>query len=374
MKKKEIIKITIFLIIAVFLIDTLIPFYTGTDRFMIVLSGSMVPLFLPGDFVITKSVDPDELNVGDVITFQVPGGQPGTYVTHRIISIGKTYSPKGEIPYFQTKGDANNIEDDFKVPAISVVGKLEFVIPSLGLLIDAFRKSKIFFILMVMLPSGILVLDEIRNVMIYSNPRRAKKLEREQEKIAKRTHYKMKWGKLAQLLLIGGFIFSGIVAFNLGDNGHIVLESENKIDNSGFLPMVYTIKPDNPEVMLDIYPWYGVLTPFNETKVNEYEVSAPDGVVAPSTLSQFNEIVVTAPENTPATISTVPYILPVFWIVEFAEISPYLPAVAEVLIYTSAFVSLLMPLWCKKVVRGNHKKKTQLQRTLAQMKRALNLS
>ncbi|AKB39686.1 signal peptidase I [Methanosarcina mazei] len=373
MKKKEIIQIAIFLIIGIFLINTLMPFYTGSEQFMIVLSGSMVPLFLPGDFVITKSVDPNELNVGDVVTFQVPSGQPGTFVTHRIISIGKTYSSAGEIPYFQTKGDANNVQDDFKVPATNVLGKLAFVIPSLGLLIDAFKKSKIFFILMVMLPSGILVLDEIRNMMVYSNPRRARKLEREEKKIAKRTHYKIKWGKLAQLILVSGLIFSGVVAFNLGENGHIVLESENKIDNSGFLPMVYTIKPDNPEVMLDIYPWYGVLTPFNETKVNDYEVSAPDGVVAPSTFTQFNEIVVTAPENTPAEISTVPYILPVFWIVEFAEISPYLPAVAEVLIYTSAFALLLMPLWCKKVVRGSHKKKTGFQRTVAQMKRALNL-
>lgn len=373
MKKKEII-LGIFLIIGIFLINTLMPFYTGSEQFMIVLSGSMVPLFLPGDFVITKSVDPDELNVGDVITFQVPGGQPGTFVTHRIISIGKAYSSTGEIRSFQTKGDANNIEDSFKVPTFNVVGKLEFVIPSLGLLIDAFRKSKIFFILMVMLPSGILVLDEIRNMMIYSNPRRAKKLEREQKKIAKKTYHIIKWEKLAQLILVSGLIFSGIVAFNLGENGHIVLKSENKIDNSGFLPMVYTIKPDNPEVKLDIYPWYGVLTPSNETKVNEYQVSAPEGVVAPSTLTQFNEIVVTAPENTPATISTVPYILPVFWIVELAEVDPYLPAVAEILIYTSAFTLLLMPLWCKKVIRGRHKKKTGLQRTLAQWKRALNLS
>ena len=148
---------------------------------------------------------------------------------------------------------------------------------------------------MVILPSGIIVLDEIRNMMIYNNPRRARKLEREQKKIAKKTYYKLEWSKLTQIILVSGLIFSGIVAFNLGDNGHIVLKSENKIDNSGFLPMVYTIKPDNPELMLDIYPWYGVLTPFNETKVNEYEVSAPDGVVAPSTITQFNEIVVTAP-------------------------------------------------------------------------------
>ena len=71
MKKKEIIQIAIFLIIGIFLINTLMPFYTGSYKLMIVLSGSMVPLFLPGDIVITKSVDPNELNVGDVITFQV---------------------------------------------------------------------------------------------------------------------------------------------------------------------------------------------------------------------------------------------------------------------------------------------------------------
>lgn len=371
MKKKEIIQMAIFLIIAIFLINTLMPFFRGSEQFMIVLSGSMVPLFLPGDFVITKSVDPNELNVGDVITFQVPNGEPGTFITHRIISIGKTYSTTGEIPCFQTKGDANNVEDSSIVPATNVVGKLKFVIPFLGLLIDAFRKSKIFFILMVILPSGILVLDEIRAMIIYSNPRRARKLEREQKKIAKKTYYKIEWRKLTKLILVSGLIFSGIVALNLEHNGHIVLKSENKIDNSGFLPMVYIITPDNPEMKLDIYPWYGVLTPFNETKVNEYEASAPEGVVAPSTLAQFSEVKVTAPENTPATISTVPYILPVFWIVEFAKISPYLPAIAEILIYISAFALILMPSWCKKKVRGEHKKKTGIQRKLAIWKRAL---
>ena len=98
-----------------------------------------------------------------------------------------------------------------------------------------------------------------------------------------------------------------------------------------------------------------------------------EGAIFIDPYTQFNEIVVTAPENTPAEISTVPYILPVFWIVELAEISPYLPAVAEILIYTSAFTLFLLPLWCKKKVRGRHKKKIGLKRTLALWKRTLYL-
>src|SRR5665647_984642 len=127
MKTKEIIQTAIILIIAVFLINSLVPFFTGSEKPMIVLSGSMVPLFLPGDVVISKTVSPSELNVGDVITFQAPNSKPGTFVTHRIISI-----EKGEKRFFQTKGDANNAQDDFKVPASNVIGKLVFVIPFFG--------------------------------------------------------------------------------------------------------------------------------------------------------------------------------------------------------------------------------------------------
>lgn len=362
MKKNETLHLIIVLIIGIFLINILIPFYTGSEKYMIVLSGSMVPLFLPGDIIVTKSIDPNELNVGDVISFQIPNGKPGTTVTHRIIYITEGgVSTGGKIRFFQTKGDANNIEDHFKVPASNIFGKLIFVIPFVGLLLDALRHSKNLFFIVVMLPACLLIFDEIKNVILYTNTNRARKVERERKKTSRRTYYKIIGKRLASIILISGFVFTGIVAFNLGNNGPVVLERENTIDNLGFLPMVYVLTPDNSEQILDIQPWYGVIFKTN------------DSLIAPQNthVSQTNEKI-TAPENMHAQISTVPDIIPVFWITALADINPYLPAVAEVVIYTSFVTFVLLPIWYKKSIKGKHNRKIGFRRRLAQWKRNLH--
>jgi signal peptidase I len=341
MKKNEVLQLIIVLIIAVFLINTLIPFVNGSEKPMIVLSGSMVPFFLPGDMIIEKSVSPNELKAGDVITFQLPGAKPGMLITHRIISIEGR-----EERIFQTKGDANGGEDYFKVPESNVVGKLVFVIPLVGYLPDYFKRNISYFLLLVILPACLLIIGEIKDLILYSNPARARKVERERKKVARRTSYVIKGKRLVALILISGFVFTGIVAFNLGENGSVILQSENKIDNSGFLPIVYTITPNNSAQILDIHSWYGVLSPANESQV-------------------------IAPENTAVLISTVPYILPVFWIVVLAKINPNLPAVAEIVIYTSAVILILSPIWYKKSIIGRHKKRTSFRRRLAKWKRTI---
>lgn len=93
---------------------------------MIVLSGSMsgdAPDHIEvGDLIITKSVDPETLKVGDVITYMEQGT---TAVTHRIIGINDDGS-------FKTKGDANNAEDREPVLPEKIVGKYIFRIPKLG--------------------------------------------------------------------------------------------------------------------------------------------------------------------------------------------------------------------------------------------------
>lgn len=93
---------------------------------MIVLSGSMsgdAPDHIEvGDLIITKSVDPEALKVGDVITYMEQGT---TAVTHRIIGINDDGS-------FKTKGDANNAEDREPVLPERIVGKYIFRIPKLG--------------------------------------------------------------------------------------------------------------------------------------------------------------------------------------------------------------------------------------------------
>ncbi len=91
-----------------------------------VLSGSMQSVYPTGSLLYIKEVDPETLEVGDVITYKMAGG---TLCTHRIIEI----VPNEDQVYFRTKGDENDTADPL-VNCSSVVGKAVFCIPQLGYL------------------------------------------------------------------------------------------------------------------------------------------------------------------------------------------------------------------------------------------------
>ena len=92
-----------------------------------VLTGSMQPALPVGSVVIEKPVDPADLHVGDIATYQQAPGR-GSYVTHRIESIDTTTNP----PTFTFKGDANPVADAVPVPARAIRGKVWFDVPYLG--------------------------------------------------------------------------------------------------------------------------------------------------------------------------------------------------------------------------------------------------
>ena len=66
-------------------------------------SPSMEPAYMTGDLVYVKLIDPDELEIGDVITFRRADKQE-ILITHRIIDIQET----GDIRFFTTLGDNNH--------------------------------------------------------------------------------------------------------------------------------------------------------------------------------------------------------------------------------------------------------------------------
>jgi signal peptidase len=340
MNKKENFQVAIALFIVIFLFKALIPFITGSEKAFIVLSGSMTPLMLPRDMIIVKSVDPNELTVGDILTFRDPGGKPNTYVTHRIIAL-----KEDKELIFKTKGDANNAEDNFNVTASKAVGKLVFVIPFAGYLPEITKNKNIFFF-MIILPASLIIIGEIWNIILFNNPQRARKVERERKKTSKRTFYAVKGQRLVALILINGLVFTGIIICNSEENESVILKRENTVENSGFLSMVYVFTPDDPKQTLAIDHWYGVVPKNNETQV-------------------------IAPENTTVKLNTVPYILPVFWILELTKINPYLPVAAEIVVYTSIFTLVLFPIWYRKSTIRGRRKRIRFHRMFAQWKRTL---
>lgn len=117
-------------------VTMIVKSYTNPDDYpsflgyspMIVLSDSMHPYIQMGDLILDKSVDPAELEVGDVITFFDPASQSHSVVTHRIVEIVS----EGGVNYFRTQGDFNNVADQDLVPFDNVVGIYLFRIPSAG--------------------------------------------------------------------------------------------------------------------------------------------------------------------------------------------------------------------------------------------------
>ncbi len=94
-----------------------------------VLSGSMESVYPTGSLLYIKNVEPETLDIGDVITYKMSGG---ILCTHRIIEIVPDENDPGTIR-FRTKGDENSMADPL-VDREDVVGKAVFCIPLLGYL------------------------------------------------------------------------------------------------------------------------------------------------------------------------------------------------------------------------------------------------
>lgn len=91
-----------------------------------VISGSMEPAYHVGSLIYVKTVPPEDIQVGDPITFVL--NENLVVATHRVIQI----DPENQ--YFYTKGDANDAPDGAPVHFNNLIGKPVFTIPSLGYL------------------------------------------------------------------------------------------------------------------------------------------------------------------------------------------------------------------------------------------------
>ena len=138
--------------------------FVGGYRPLIVLSGSMTPKMPVGGVVITKTVDPTAIKVGDIITFM--GGvsnsadENSPFVTHRVVQI----LPSAGGLSFITKGDANNTADPEPVAASQVVGRVVLIVPWLGYLSN-FVHGFWGWLLMIILPAAIIIAWEVRDLL-----------------------------------------------------------------------------------------------------------------------------------------------------------------------------------------------------------------
>ena len=99
-------------------------------RYYTILTPSMEPAYGVGDMVFVKIENADNINVGDVITFN-PSQDGGAYLTHRVTEKITDYEGTG-VTCFRTKGDANDSEDSFLIDEERVIGVVKAGIPKVG--------------------------------------------------------------------------------------------------------------------------------------------------------------------------------------------------------------------------------------------------
>lgn len=93
-----------------------------------VLTNSMRPKLPPGTLLIVRPVDPADVRIGDVITYQIESGKPDV-ITHRVIGIGT--NSKGELTFIM-QGDNNPAPDADPVREVQVQGRLWYAVPFVG--------------------------------------------------------------------------------------------------------------------------------------------------------------------------------------------------------------------------------------------------
>ena len=129
-----------------------------------IISPSMTPNIQVYDVIINIRVDhPEDIKLGDVITFiSVSTEHNGNIVTHRVVGIIK--DEDGNYSY-QTKGDANLIEDSANVPYKNVIGRVALKIPYLGR-IQLFIASGMGWMFLILIPSLYILLRSLLKKLV----------------------------------------------------------------------------------------------------------------------------------------------------------------------------------------------------------------
>ena len=130
------------------------------------------------DVVIVKQTPPEELIVGDIITFL----QEERTISHRIIDITEE---NGELK-FQTQGDNNGIPDNFKLEGNQIYGKVVFKIKGIGGIVEYIQSINGF------INACVLVLIVFALIGLRDKQKNTRKIKRRKYEIKKiRDNYNM---------------------------------------------------------------------------------------------------------------------------------------------------------------------------------------
>ncbi len=137
-------------VMALYVLSSNVNLFGGYKSYL-VQSGSMEPTIMTGDIIVIRPQPSYGKN--DAVTFIDEGGRT---VTHRILNVEQKNGKEA----FTTRGDANRSDDEGTISAEQIVGKVSFVVPKLGYMVE-FSKSLPGLIILILIPAGLFVADEL---------------------------------------------------------------------------------------------------------------------------------------------------------------------------------------------------------------------
>jgi signal peptidase I len=105
--------------------------------FHVVVSNSMFPQIKTGDAVVVKDIDPAAVQIGQIVIFHDPEDK-SNYVIHRVISVEDV----GGVKFYSTRGDHNDVPDNWKISQGEVVGGVAVTLPGFGAFLDFVSTAK----------------------------------------------------------------------------------------------------------------------------------------------------------------------------------------------------------------------------------------
>lgn len=99
-------------------------------------SDSMESMIPKDSLVITKTIEAENIEIGDIVTFMVG---PTTSVTHRVVGIIESYNGTGQRG-FETKGTENKKKDLGVIVPGDIIGKVVFQSVLMGKILTLFKE------------------------------------------------------------------------------------------------------------------------------------------------------------------------------------------------------------------------------------------
>lgn len=148
-------------------------------RLFTVATGSMEPKYEVGDILISKQVNPNEIQVGDDVVYK---GNTGSFedkvVTHQVVSIREENGEKK----LTTKGIANT-EEDPEIDVDQVYGKVIYKVKTLSFIGQMIKNIYVFYFV-IFVPIAIIIFRQIRSILRKDDDeeKKGKKMKIENDK------------------------------------------------------------------------------------------------------------------------------------------------------------------------------------------------